>query len=45
MVNCPRESRENRSKEVAEGDMLHHLRLGIEVARVSIKGLEVQCQR
>ena len=34
---------------MAEGDLLHHLRLGIEVgvevARFSIKDVEVQCQR
>ena len=44
--NCPRESGDSRSMQGSgEGDLLHHLRLGIkvgvEVARFSIEDVEV----
>ena len=50
MANCPRElGIIGVCKVVAEGDMLHHLLLGIEegveVARFNREDVEVQCQR
>ena len=46
LANCPRESRVNIiRKEVAKEDRLLHLRLGVEVVRISTEDMEVQCQR
>ena len=50
IAKYPRESGDNRSLQGSgEGDMLHHLPLGIkvgvEVARFCIGDVEVQCQR